>query len=87
MKNLLRMYTNVGRATEKELAKKGQDLLNRATPPIWQTPGRLQYYKAENEPFVPDQIKWAVRMPNRYAVRTLNYRYESEVQEKTNMFL
>jgi len=85
---LLRMYTKVGKATERELAKKTDaSMLLNATPPIWQTPGRLQYYKAENEPFIPDQIKWAVRMPNRYAVRTLSYRYEDEVQEKINSFV
>jgi hypothetical protein len=73
------MYTNIGKATETQLNKKSGQFLTGFTPPIWQTPGRLQYYKAENEPFIPDQIKWAVRMPNRHAHRTLSYRYEDEV--------
>ena len=28
--------------------------------------------------FVPDKIKWAVKMPNRNAVRTLSYYYKEE---------
>jgi hypothetical protein len=36
MKNLLRMYTQVGKVAERELAKKTDaSLLSRATPPIW----------------------------------------------------
>jgi len=27
-------------------------------PPLWQTPGKVQYIKAEMEPYVPDEIKW-----------------------------
>jgi len=75
---LLKMYSQVGQATEKSLARRAKCIVGDYTPPIWQTPGRLQYYKAENEMFVPDKIKWAVKMPNRYAVRTLSYRYEEE---------
>jgi hypothetical protein len=25
-------------------------------PAIYQTPGRLQYYRAENEPFIPGKL-------------------------------
>ena len=28
-------------------------LLNGTHPPLWQTPGKVQYYKAEMEPYVP----------------------------------
>jgi hypothetical protein len=45
------------------------------------TPGRLQYYKAENEPFIPENIKWAIRMPERYAISELNRDYLPQIQQ------
>jgi hypothetical protein len=31
------------------------------------TPGRVQYYRAEALPFVPDEIKTQLRFPKAYA--------------------
>ena len=44
-------------------------------------PGKLQYYRAENEPFLPDSVKWAIRMPDRIAIRELALSYEEESQQ------
>lgn len=48
-------------------------------PFIDMTPGRLQYYKAENEPFIPENIKWAVRMPERYAMSDMSRDYLPQI--------
>ena len=49
---------------------------------IPQTPGRLQYYRAENLPFLPDEAKWAIRFPNQFAIRELTLAYEDTVQKE-----
>ena len=66
-------------------------------PPIWQTPGKLQYYKAEMEPYLPgiiisayiyiDEIKWQIRMPSRFAQSSLKMTYLDKVKEETTKFL
>ena len=53
MNNLLKMYTGVGRSVQASLAKRAPFMYENAHPVIGQTPGRLQYYRAENEPFLP----------------------------------
>lgn len=62
-------------------------MLSDAAPVIAQTPGRLQYYRAENEPFLPDEVKWGLRMPNKFAIRDLPQTYEDEVQQQILKFL
>ena len=69
------------------MARKARFILDGAEPVIAQTPGRLQYYRAENEPFLPDDIKWAIRMPSRFAVRQLALVHEQDVQDSINTFL
>ena len=54
---------------------------------IAQTPGRLQYYRAENEPFIPDEFKWTLRMPDRVAHRELSLSYEDQVQREIMNYL
>ena len=66
---------------QKSMAKKDTFPLYGCGPVIDQTPGRLQYYRAENEPFLPDSVKWAIRMPNRIATRELALNYEEEAQQ------
>lgn len=66
----------VGKSAQASLAKKHPCLILGAHPPIGQTPGRLQYYKAENEPFIPDSVKWQIRLPTRFAFARVNLRYE-----------
>lgn len=39
------------------------------------------------EPYVPDEIKWQLRMPTRFAMRELKLTYLDKVQEETNKFL
>jgi len=76
MKSLLAGYKVVGSRYQKRMNKQAVFPFDKSTKPfIDQTPGRLQYYKAENEPFIPDNVKWAIRMPKNYAMRaeTLDY--------------
>ena len=51
------------------------------------TPGRVQYYRAECLPFVPDEIKTQLRFPKAYANRQENLRYLDQVREQTRVFL
>ena len=53
MNSLLKSYSAIGRGVERSMAKRSPFILEGAHPVIWQTPGRLQYYRAENEPFLP----------------------------------
>lgn len=39
------------------------------------TPGRVQYYRAEALPFIPDEIKTQLRFPKTYAQSAENLRY------------
>ena len=81
------MYAGAGKTLQASLNKKAKFILEGAHPVIGQTPGRLQYYRAENEPFLPPSVKWAVRFPTRYAVSALNLRYEGQVQDEINNFI
>lgn len=87
MKNVIKFYASVGQKANSVLTAKGEAILKGASPPIWQTPGRVQYYRAENEPFIPDSIKWGVRFPTRYAVREFQLAYKPEVETQINKFL
>jgi hypothetical protein len=51
------------------------------------TPGRLQYYKVDHEPFLPDDVKWAIRMCNRVVVREFALNYEEDVQRQILKYL
>jgi hypothetical protein len=44
-------------------------------------PGRVQYYRAEALPFVPDEIKTQLRFPKAYAQSEQNLRYLDQVKE------
>ena len=35
------------------MSRRANFILQGAEPVIWQTPGRVQYFRAENEPFIP----------------------------------
>ena len=67
--------------------KKAEFMLKGQTYAIQQTPGKLQYYRAENEPFLPDSVKWAIRMPDRIAYRELALSYEEESQQQIIKYL
>ena len=56
MKSLLSVYKNVGKSVQGAMTRKESFLLHGAEPCISQTPGRLQYYRAENEPFIPGKL-------------------------------
>lgn len=88
MKSLLKTYESIGkgmgkfmnwRATQHPLA--GMEMF------VPQTPGKIQYYRAENEPFIPDEIKYQIRMPTRYAKSQAQMAYLNEVEEKMSEFL
>jgi hypothetical protein len=51
------------------------------------TPGRVQYYRAECLPFVPDEIKTQLRFPKAYATSIANLRYVDQVREETRKFV
>ena len=53
MKSLLSAYVGVGKAAQASLNKHMPFLLHGPKPPTWQTPGRVQYYRAENEVYLP----------------------------------
>jgi hypothetical protein len=57
MKSLLSVYKNVGKSVQGAMTRKESFLLHGAEPCISQTPGRLQYYRAENEPFIPGKLE------------------------------
>jgi hypothetical protein len=50
-------------------------------------PGRVQYYRAETLPFLPNEIKTQLRFPKAYAVSETNLRYLSQVREQTQAFM
>lgn len=56
MNSLLKVYKHMGGRYQRQMSKMGGALLQDEKPIIDQTPGRLQYFKAENEPFVPGNI-------------------------------
>jgi len=56
-------------------------------PFIHQTPGRHVYYYGENEFYLPDSIKYEIRMPSRYAGVVDSNEYLPEVQAKMLEFL
>jgi hypothetical protein len=78
---VLNTYKAVGQKVNRQMNSRSSNLLMNAKPCIGQTPGRVQYYRAENEPFLPDEIKWKISMPERIAVRELALDYEEEVQQ------
>ena len=51
------------------------------------TPGRVQYYRAEALPFVPDEIKTQLRFPKAYAMSEINLRYLDRVKQITQAFM
>lgn len=51
------------------------------------TPGRVQYYRAEALPFVPNEIKTQLRFPKAYAKSQMNLRYLDQVKKQTQDFL
>jgi hypothetical protein len=50
-------------------------------------PGRVQYYRAETLPFVPDEIKTQIRFPKAFAASQMNLRYIDIVRAETAAFL
>lgn len=80
MKSLLNVYKGMGRRLQTRMESSHAFPLPNSKPIIDQTPGRLQYYKAENEPFIPDNVKWALRMPTSYAMRAENLDYLPEIK-------
>ena len=53
MKKVLNLYTGVGKQVRASMNSHAPFLFEGPKPPTWQTPGRLQYYRAENEIFLP----------------------------------
>ena len=56
MKSLLKVYQGVGKTAQSQFNKHTPFLLAGPKPPSWQTPGRLQYYRAENEVYLPGKL-------------------------------
>ena len=53
MRSVLNTYKAVGQKVNRQMNSRSSNLLMNAKPCIGQTPGRVQYYRAENEPFLP----------------------------------
>lgn len=77
----------MGRTTQASLNRFAPFVLDGAKPVTWQTPGRLQYYRAENEPFLPDEIKWKLRMPARFAQRAEGLPYKDKIEDEVLSFM
>jgi hypothetical protein len=86
MKGLINFHKQVGTGMKSYMDKPGWNMIKGIRPPIEQTIGRLQYYRAENEPFVPDSVKWAIRMPERHAMREYALTYQDEVIKQCQEF-
>lgn len=56
MKSLVSLYKEIGKGSKLIMARKATPILKDTHPPIWQTPGKLQFYKAEMEPYVPGKM-------------------------------
>jgi hypothetical protein len=50
------------------------------------TPGKVQYFRAEHLPFLPDEAKTVVRVPKAYAVSVENLRYLDVVRKHVTEF-
>jgi hypothetical protein len=50
-------------------------------------PGRLQYYRAEALPFIPNEIKTQLRFPKAYANSVGSQRYLDQVRAETQEFI
>ena len=50
-------------------------------------PGRVQYYYAQQLPFVPNEVKTQIRFPKAFATSQQNLRYLDRVREQTLLFL
>ncbi len=53
MNTLISAYKSVGQGVKSHMSRRANFILQGAEPVIWQTPGRVQYFRAENEPFIP----------------------------------
>jgi hypothetical protein len=53
MNTLISAYKSVGKGVKSHMSRRANFILQGAEPVIWQTPGRVQYFRAENEPFIP----------------------------------
>ena len=60
MKQVLNFYKGVGRQAQKFDTVKKNKFMTVSHPFIDMTPGRLQYYKAENEPFIPGRHQQSI---------------------------
>ncbi len=87
MNSLLGFYKGAGKLLQADLAKKGSNLLAGMHPPHYQTPGKMQYYRSENTPFIPDEVKWAVRAPSKYAMSEMKMSYLPQIEEEVTKFM
>ena len=55
--------------------------------PCLQTFGRVQYYRLEMQPFLPDELKFGFRMPTAYAASTPKATYRNDIEGETIRFL
>lgn len=52
MRSVLNTYKAVGQSVNRQMNSRSSNLLMNCKPCIGQTPGRIQYFRAENEPFL-----------------------------------
>jgi|JI9StandDraft_2_1071091.scaffolds.fasta_scaffold111160_3 hypothetical protein len=55
--------------------------------PMFQTPGRAQYYRAEMLPWLSDDQKLAIRMANKIAMSNPKATYRNKVEEEVLRFI
>ena len=86
MRSILKSYKKAGVFFENNIYFKRYEPME-GGPPVWQTPGRVQFYKAEMLMYLPEEEKWAVRQPTRYAVSEANLTYLPKVEEQVRVFI
>lgn len=88
MNGLAKFYARFGRSFDSVAQKANISMPTDTFPlPTHQTPGRHIYYDGEIEANLPDDIKWEIRMPSRYAVSTHSRRYLPQIEEQVMTYM
>lgn len=84
---LVRILSRVGGNYRRLEKYKGQRWMANWEPPLAQTQGRLQYYKAPNSLILPDELKWGLKFPLQFAQSEATLNYQKETDQKVLGFV
>lgn len=95
MRQALAFYRSAGRVSniittaatqhQKEVPEKSEFI--KKYHPMLQTPGRVQYYRAEMLPFLSDEQKLGIRMATEFAMANPKATYRNKVEEEVLRFV